>query len=273
MKCRLTTPITVKRYIPKKEYIVVLMLETLRSRVGVITYHYPVIHRILQSVYRAIPTSIRGERLVYDHFRRLTAINANQSFVLIGANDGMFEDHVYHFVRRYKWRGIAIEPNPMFLTKLRDTYAGRPVQVFGKAVHATEKSMSLYYVDQNPELPHWIRGVGSFNRQHILEATKTLGDLASSIRTIDVECATVSEIIDQAGFDDIDIFVIDTEGYDAEVVRQIDFARFNPHTIIFEYTHLPPEELYSVSELLREKGFVDIRIDHQDLLATKLTDG
>jgi uncharacterized protein YcgL (UPF0745 family) len=59
------------------------------------------------------------------------------------------------------------------------------------------------------------------------------------------------------------------EGYDAEIVRQIDFDRYAPHTIIFEYRHLHEADLADVRSLLSERGY-RMRTDEEDLLATTL---
>jgi len=242
-------------------------MPTLRARIGTITYRMPLLHRFLQTLYRALPVGVRQEKLVYDHLRKVVKQRRDQTFVLVGANDGMYYDHLFHFARVYGWKGAAVEPNPMFFKKLKANYAALPnVVPVNKAVHRTERSMPLYYLDSTSGLPDWMQGVGSFDRDQVLASTRDFADVNARIEVIDVACATLSEIIEEAGLDHVDVFVIDVEGYDAEVVRQIDLARWRPHTIVFEYRHLPQADVDDVKQLLQSNGY-QLKQDHEDMLA------
>lgn len=236
-----------------------------------ITGRFPALHRTLRRAYRTLPPSIRGRRMVFDHLRAVVQRRTDQTFLLIGANDGYMADHLFDFVQRYRWRGAAVEPVPRFFQALQRNYQGLPVKLLNVAVHHEARSMPLYYIDADTGhgLPPWVRGVGSFDREQVLESTRALGDLTDAVRSVDVPCRTIDEVVQESGLPRVDIIVIDVEGYDHEVVRRIRFDAWKTHTVIVEYSHMSPHILHDVKDLLQRQGFT-LEQDHEDLLAWRI---
>src|SRR5262249_47218781 len=52
----------------------------------------------------------------------------------------------------------------------------------------------------------------------------------------------------------IDLIVIDTEGYDLEILRQLDLIRFRPDLIVYEHKHLNERERTIAADLLIANG-------------------
>src|SRR5215472_2870924 len=53
----------------------------------------------------------------------------------------------------------------------------------------------------------------------------------------------------------IDLIVIDTEGYDFEILRQLDLIRFRPDLIVYEHKHLNELERTIAADLLIANGY------------------
>jgi FkbM family methyltransferase len=246
-------------------------LDTLVGPLTKITGQIRPLHLALRRLYRALPPSIRGERMVYDHLQTIVQRRRDQTFMLIGANDGVMADHLYDHARRFRWRGVAVEPVPAFYRALQLHYKGLPVSALNIAVHHEARSMKLYYVDpvRGQALPAWARGVGSFDRDQVVQATSGLGDVTDLITSIDVPCRTLDEIVSESALPRVDIVVVDVEGYDHEVVRRIRFDAWKTHTVIFEYKHIPDGVLAELQDMLRSNGFT-LRNDHEDMMATRL---
>jgi FkbM family methyltransferase len=158
------------------------------------------------------------------------------AFVQIGANDGISTDPIYPLVKMYpdRFRGVVVEPLKDKFALLQRAYvdvaAVVPVNV---AIHNTERMMQIHRVRPESEkrLPAWARGIGSFNPDH-----HKLSDLNSSHMTTEsVPCITFDELVKQYGMNDIELLVTDTEGYDYEIVRNIDFRKYRPAYIHFEH--------------------------------------
>jgi hypothetical protein len=70
-----------------------------------------------------------------------------------------------------------------------------------------------------------------------------------------VECVTLEQLVRKHGIERIDLVQIDAEGYDLQALKQVDFRRFSPRVIRFEWTNLPPEEQAEALDLLKGAGY------------------
>ena len=92
--------------------------------------------------------------------------------------------------------------------------------------------MIIYRVDpNNKEYPEWTKGTPSFNKSHHELSFIAEKDLVEE----KVKCISFNDLIEQYSIDKIDLLQIDTEGYDAEIIKMIDFDKINPSIISFEH--------------------------------------
>jgi hypothetical protein len=70
-----------------------------------------------------------------------------------------------------------------------------------------------------------------------------------------VECVTLETLFEKHAVSRIDLLLVDTEGYDLEVLRQFDFRRYRPRLIIYEHKNLPPGGREESERLLRQSGY------------------
>jgi FkbM family methyltransferase len=166
-------------------------------------------------------------------YRRL-AKSPNFYFVQIGANDGCFGDPIREFVSRNQVAGLAVEPLKDFFARLTENYRDCPnVKPVNVALHATAKSMPLHRVDpaKAAQLGDWTQGIASFRKEH-----HAIADVPDEVMiTENVRCVTLSELLDQHGVTCLDLLQIDTEGYDYEIIKMIEFDRRRPALIRFEH--------------------------------------
>lgn len=195
-------------------------------------------------------------------------------YIQIGANDGVSFDPIYNFVKenKDKIKGIVLEPSIDFYNQLIENYKDLDnVKKLNIAIHNTEKKMDLYRVDKNKieKLPVWTKGIGSFIKEH-----HNLSNLSDEfIVKESVNCLSFKELIEQNNVENIDLLQIDTEGYDAEIISNIDFNAIKPKLIHFE--HGLKEGVMTrftfdkVSEILHRNGY-EIIIEPFDALAYNL---
>lgn len=184
---------------------------------------------------------------------RLLRSTPGVKFVQVGANDGVRFDGLYATVTAHRCAGLVIEPLPDMFKRLQFNYADYPVIAVNKAVHATAKSMDLYRAspDHHRGLPDWASGLASFNREHLL----THGVPEGAISVESVHCASLMEILIEHRCLDANLLQIDTEGYDAEVLRMIDFDRFRPQLIKYEHKNLSLLDRHGMVTLLTQRGY------------------
>jgi Methyltransferase FkbM domain len=70
-----------------------------------------------------------------------------------------------------------------------------------------------------------------------------------------VPCDTLRNILAAHDVVRVDLFHIDTEGYDYRVLRQFDFDRFRPRVVLYEHTHLTKTERKNATNLLKAYGY------------------
>jgi hypothetical protein len=61
--------------------------------------------------------------------------------------------------------------------------------------------------------------------------------------------------VSQFEIEKIDAVIIDTEGYDFEILKMIDFQRFRPKLVIYEHLHLNKEDMRAAGQLLEGLGY------------------
>lgn len=177
-------------------------------------------------------------------------------FIQIGGNDGLSFDNLFDKVVNRNSLGIILEPSPKYFEKLKINYSNYPnIVLINKAIHPTESKFTLYEVNSEglSKLPDWGQGIGSFDLQHL----KNKNLKSSDISTLDVDCISFDNLIFQNPiFRKIDFLQIDTEGFDGEILKNIDFSLFDVNMIKFESCNLLENDLLSIESLLKLNGFL-----------------
>ncbi|MGV6807867.1 MAG: FkbM family methyltransferase [bacterium] len=208
------------------------------------------------------------ERLLYERL----AITDDFFFIQIGANDGKSFDPIYHFVMSEKVGGLVIEPVRYFYDQLQHNYRNNqkvtPVNV---AIHNTEESMSVFTVDPEKldSLPDHAKGIASFNRAH----HQLSGTPSDCVIEQKVRCVSLSKLVDEYHVEKVDLLQIDTEGYDAEILLNMNFNHVKPSIIRFEhglYAGIMIAETFRrVVNRLHENGY-ELIIEPEDATAYRL---
>lgn len=174
------------------------------------------------------------ESFLYRHLE----VHKTFSFVQIGANDGIMGDPIYNFNQKNSAvvSGYVLEPLPDIFRKLSENYKLCPnVKPVNLAIHATESEMVLHRVkpSEASEVPEWANAVASFDKAH-WEKTKLVAN-SDLMEEVKVSCVSFSDFIESNSIKDLDLLLIDTEGYDYEILMSIDFNHIKPKIIRFEH--------------------------------------
>jgi len=198
----------------------------------------------------------------------LNKLNEGFFFIQIGANDGIRNDPIYHMVTNHNVRGIVMEPVPSIFKKLQDNYKEYPkVEPLNLAIHNTKKENIIYQV--NPKLEKYgdrATGTPSFFKEH-----HKLNNIdESDIIEVPVKCVSLNELIELYQIKKIDLLQIDTEGYDYEIIKMIDFSKIKPSIISFEHGVrmgiMTYGQLMETEKILFEQGY-KILVDEHDVRA------
>ena len=182
-------------------------------------------------------------------------------FVEIGANDGEQHDHLRPLILAHPWTGIMVEPVPYVFERLRRNYGdqGR-IALENAAIARSDGELPFYYVrdaspDERASLPGWYDAIGSFSREAILSHERHIPDIADRIVEARVPALTFASLLARHGAEDADLVLIDTEGYDWEIVSSIDLDRQRPRLLVHEHYHLSHEDREASRAHLRGHGY------------------
>lgn len=184
--------------------------------------------------------------------------NRGFKFIQVGGNDGLSFDSLFEKIVERVSNGIILEPSPKYFEKLKINYSKYPnIILLNKAIHPIELKVTLYEANNTglAKLPDWGQGIGSFNFDHL--KSKNLDP--SDISMVDVDCISFNNLIRQfPAFEEIDFLQVDTEGFDGEILKSIDFSMFGARVIKFEHCHLLESELVEVKGILYANSFLVI---------------
>jgi FkbM family methyltransferase len=179
------------------------------------------------------------------------------TFLQIGAFDGRQADPLYQFVTRYHWRGVLVEPMPDAFAKLKQAYEHEPqIQLQNVAIAAEDGRRTLYHLKRDaPGLPTWAPMLASFDRDVVMRHQAQIPNIESVLETTDVPCLTLNTLLARANLDRVDLLQIDTEGWDYEILKLVDFNRIRPAIINYEHAHLQADDWDAAVGLLVRNGY------------------
>lgn len=181
---------------------------------------------------------------------RFAKENEGVKFLQIGGNDGISHDCLYQIVLKHKWQGVVVEPLDEFFRKLQLNYSFYDkVEPVRYAIHPTEQEMIMFKL--NPlkygDYGFWAGGIASFNKKHLISHNILDEDIIEEV----VPCINLMKLIFEKNLKDLDYLQIDTEGFDFQILKMIDFKAISPKLIRFEYASLSESELSESKEILK----------------------
>lgn len=176
--------------------------------------------------------------------------------IQVGANDGKTNDPIYRFLQKKHWSGVLLEPQKrVFEKELMHNYQNVPSVFLENAAIAPESGVrKLYKIAFSSA--RWASGLSSFDEKSIKNLIKNgyvekrareegvllPTQVADYITTEDVTCVSFDDLTKKYRINHVDLLAIDTEGFDFEVIKMVDFSRMQPAVVLFEHIHLTPAD-------------------------------
>ncbi len=196
----------------------------------------------------------------------------NFFFVQIGAFDERTLDPLFAWVQAYHWRGLLVEPQPRYFAELVENYRGVDGLEFRQiAVSVRNETRPFYTVADEPGVPDWAGLLASFDRETLLSHRQFLPEIDALLRSEDIRCVALNDLLADVEADHIDLLQIDIEGYDHELIRILDLERFAPSIVRFEHVHLTRAQLEASVGRLIAHGY-RVCLEEHDALAYRPTD-
>jgi len=201
----------------------------------------------------------------------------NFGLVVIGAHSGTW---LISLLEKYNDKNILlVEPVPYNIKQLiENTSKYKNINIETSAVSSKKGAQNFYFV--KPESvkklgKHWASGIGSFDKQHILNhANKRFIVTDSDIEEIQIQYLTFLDLIEKYSISSIDMLQIDVEGAEFEILNSIDFNQILIKKVIFEFKHFDGTfkdgpKLKLIKKKLINSNYLLTQIDKENILAKK----
>ncbi len=176
-------------------------------------------------------------------------------FVQVGAFNGVDGDPLHSYVQRGLLKGCMIEPQSDFFDQLKSNYAGIQDLVFKRAAIGPAPGLAtLYRVRPGTPGPPWLYQIASLRREVLLKHAAAVPGLEAAVVTESVPVTTFDELFAELGVRP-DIVVVDTEGYDYEIIKMLYGTGCRPDLILYEHKHLSECDKEACLQLLIDAGY------------------
>ena len=202
---------------------------------------------------------------------------SNFGLVVIGAHSGIW---LTSLMEKYKEQSILlVEPVPHNIQELKENISKyKDIKIETSAVSSKNEVQKFYFV--KPESvkklgKHWASGIGSFDKQHILNhKNKRFKVENSDIEEIEIQYLTFTDLVNKYSITSIEMLQIDVEGAEYQILNSIDFIKISIQKIIFEFKHFDGTfkegpKLKLIKEKLVNSNYLLTVLDNENILAEK----
>jgi FkbM family methyltransferase len=164
------------------------------------------------------------------------------SLIQIGANDGTSHDHLHNIIKKFKLESLLLEPIKKYFLDLQNNYSNYDnVRLENSALSTNNEILFLYKVDPEHSTKYGTlsSGISSLYKEHLIKH----GIKEKHIIQEKVNQISFNELLRKYSVSGFDLLLIDTEGYDCQIVNDffLKIKKIRP-IIIFEWSHIKNSE-------------------------------
>jgi FkbM family methyltransferase len=235
--------------------------------------------RVLPHALLSRSPQVRATKVMAELIRRSRTADGAVTFVNVGACDGLRFDDITPLIRRMTHvKALLVEPVPHNIQRLRRNFPDASKFAIEECAIAAEAG-SITMTTFSPEaitsgqLPIEFVGASSTTQNNIMGGRTSWGvtdpkfaDYKPYLLEITVPALPLQAVLDKHGLKRIDVIVIDAEGADWSILKQLDLERYRPALIKLEIGCLPPEDIGAAVIALKRQDY-DLALSGDDLWA------
>lgn len=197
--------------------------------------------------------------------------------VIIGAHNGLGLEEL---ILEQKNKVLLIEPVNYNLQSLKNRFKNKNNMIYENVgVSDEKKQIKFYYVKESSVKKlgkEWGSGIGSFRKKHLLDHhRKRFKIIESDLEEVDVKIVVFNDLVEKYNIIEIEYLLIDTEGYDYQIIKSIDFNKTKINKVKFEYKHLDDTfkfdiRLLELREMFNQLNYKEIDFDSENITFEKI---
>jgi len=160
----------------------------------------------------------------------------NGFFIECGANDGINQSVTWYFEKTLKWKGILIEPIKEIFEELKRNRSKKNF-FFNVALKSSKLKKIVLHVDENDTLTTRST-LDNKNRKKIRVNCNNLNNILNKIKPPKI----------------IDLFVLDVEGDELEILNEINFKKYK-----FKFLLIETGNFSALSKILNKNNYIFIK--------------
>jgi len=167
-------------------------------------------------------------------------------FVEVGTGDGILISNTYLLEKEYGWRGIVVEPNPIFHAALR---RNRTCRVMTECVLDVTGRTVTFDCTLEPEFS----GIANEMGERPVSTSDVAGREAT-VSSIDLVTVSLNDLLERAEAPhQIDYLSLDVEGSELTILSTFDFSKWKIGCLTIEHNFDPRRD--AIYDLLTSNGF------------------
>ena len=175
---------------------------------------------------------------------------------------------------------LLVEPVPHNVEAINNNLKDFKDIVLEQVAISDKKEKKDFFFVKRSSIPklkkHWSSGIGSFNKSHILDHRSKRFQIEDiDIDKISIQSITIQDLIEKYSITKIDKLLIDVEGSEYAILKNIDLNKINIKKIVFEYKHFDGykttgKKLEEILKKFNQNNYRVSKIDEENILAEKL---
>lgn len=211
---------------------------------------------------------IKNDRLIAKHsskkvvnlLEKFFSENLVKTVIQIGANDGKRFDNLNAYIKKYSPKAILVEPIIEYYNELKLNYINYENVFFENSAICSNNEISFLYKVESRKSKLYgehIKGITSFNKSHLIKHGVSRNHIEKEI----VNSISFSTLIKKYTIKNLDLLLIDAEGYDANILMDFFSTTQLRPLIIFEYIHIKNDLLVKLVEMIISSNFEFFKLE------------
>jgi len=150
----------------------------------------------------------------------------NGFFIEAGANDGVRQNNTLILEQYLGWSGLLVEPNKKLAEVCKWSRPKSIVENYCLVSNEVKESHVKGFFGSTEYAESLMAQVASIDELHDINKTEQ--------KEVEVPCCTLDSLLQKHNIKNVDLFVLDVEGYEKEVIEGFDITKYSPSFVVIE---------------------------------------